>query len=642
LKKNIFSAIIILCLKFDVLLSQSSDSSQVTPPIKISSFNQAAFISRYASIYCDSSAAHGFKEVDVSLFKKPIENFYNGVTLKEVRYPYYLSFEVMNDTKDSASLSLWIDPLPSINVASTSRNGKIIQEITPQTIKHFLIRRDYYTLTLLPGQVQRYVLRLKNIENPNCHFSVWVCLSSQNEDFYFKNLGYSSASVLVECLFLGMMLIMLVYSLAKFISIGGREYLCYAGYIFLFSIYYWIKLAEALTLQAFAIPVLHNFLYKSSQACAYAVYYLFAQNFLNTKQEYPRAHKIITYLIWFILSYVMIDFTFSYAPNWLVLQWKLWDIMRIILVLTGLSITITFAFIGNKLSQYLVIGGSILAIFAFLAMLFTVYPSLSDNFSYPFDSPIFFFQLGILIELIFFTLGLGYKHKRDEVEKLEAQEALKLEIEKQKVRQLNAMAEIQEKERTRVAKDLHDGLGSMLSGIKMSLSNMKGNAVMTNENVQVFERSLNMLDNSIHELKRVAHNLMPETLVKFGLAAALKDFTDFINQSNVLKAIFQQVGKEQRLTSSNELALYRLANELINNALRHAAATELIIQLHYENNSVTLTVQDNGKGFDPVILKHTKGSGWPNIRSRVEYLGGVMDIDAKPGEGSAITIRIPI
>lgn len=642
MKKNIFTAIIILCAKFNVLLSQSSDSSQVTSPLKISSFHQAEFISRYALVYCDSTAAADFKEVDLSLFKKPPENFYNGVTLKEVKYPYYFLFEVVNDTKDSASISLWIDPLPSIYAASVSDKGEVIQELKPETITDHIIRRDYYPLTLIPGQTQRYVLRLKNIENPFCYFSIWISRSGDNEDFYLRNLGYTSGTVLIECIFLGMILVMLVYSFAKFISIGGREYLYYAGYIFFFSIYFWIKLADTLTLHAFAVPFVHNFLYKSSQACAYAVYYLFVQNFLNTKKEYPRAHKIFTHMTWFILYYVAIDFVLSYMPNWLSFQWMLWDIMRIILIITGLSITITFAFIGNKLSQYLVIGGSILAIFGFLSMLFTLYPSLNENFFYPFDSALEFFQLGIILELIFFTLGLGYKHKRDEVEKLEAQEALKLEIEKQKVRQLNAMAEMQEKERTRVAKDLHDGLGSMLSGIKMSLSNMKGNAVMTNENVQVFERSLNMLDNSIHELRRVAHNLMPETLVKFGLSAALKDFTDFINQSNVLKAIFQQVGEEHRLASSTELAVYRLANELINNALRHAAATELIIQLHYETSSVTLTVQDNGRGFNPEILKQTHGSGWPNIRSRVEYLNGALDIDAKPGEGSAIIIRIPL
>jgi signal transduction histidine kinase len=644
LKKSILLAIvIILCQKFDLSYSQTSDSSEWAAPIRISSLKKAESISPYILVYQDSTISSDFKIIDTALFKKPSKRFFDeAVALSEVKYPIYISLKIINDTKDSASIFLWIEPLPSIKVTNVSADGKIIKEMEPEIFKGYIINRDYYKLTLLPKQKQRYVLRLKRLEKPFQYLNAWILPTTQAEDFHYKRLGYLVPGLLIRVTFLGVLLIMLVYSLANFISIGGREYFYYSSYIFFFVIYYSLRLTSELELKSFAFPMVHNFLYKSSQACAYAVYYVFAQKFLNTKEEYPRAHAITTFLKWFLFSYVVIDFLLSFFPNLLLLQWKLWDVMRILLMLSGLSITITFAFIGNKLSQYLVIGGSFLAVFAGLSMLFTAYPSWIEGFPYILRAPLSYFQIGILIELIFFSLGLGYKHKRDEVEKLEAQEALKLEIEKQKVKQLNNMAEIQEKERTRVAKDLHDGLGSMLSGIKMSLSNMKGNAVMTSDNVQVFERSLNMLDNSIRELKRVAHNLMPEALIKFGLAAALKDFTDFINQSNVLKAIFQQVGEERRLETSTELAVYRLANELINNALRHAAATELIIQLHYESDSLMLTVQDNGKGFDPAILKQTIGSGWPNIRSRIEYLKGTLDIDTKPGHGTGVTIRVPL
>lgn len=249
-------------------------------------------------------------------------------------------------------------------------------------------------------------------------------------------------------------------------------------------------------------------------------------------------------------------------------------------------------------------------------------------------------MVSLVVVLVFLFFFSWYRSAKQEKELAQLKIA---ELEKDKQLTLaDALVKGQEEERTRVAKDLHDGLGSMLSGIKMSLSTMKGNAITTHENVQLFERALNMLDNSIRELRRVAHNLMPEALVKFGLTAALKDFTDFINQSNIIKAIFQQVGEERRLDSNLELSVYRLANELINNALRHAAATELIIQLHYEPASLTLTVQDNGRGFDTALLNQTTGAGWPNIRSRVAYFKGSIDIDTKSGEGTAVSIFIPV
>jgi two-component system NarL family sensor kinase len=206
----------------------------------------------------------------------------------------------------------------------------------------------------------------------------------------------------------------------------------------------------------------------------------------------------------------------------------------------------------------------------------------------------------------------------------------------------NAVVKSQEEERSRIAKDLHDGVGGMLSGIKLTLNTMKGNVMMSQEQAQVFERSLDMIDHSIKELRHVSHNLMPETLVKFGLSAALKDFSDFINQSNAIKAIFQQVGTERRLDANAELLIYRIVNELINNALKHANASEIIIQIHFESQMLTLTIEDNGKGFDKEILKVSKGLGWANIKSRVDYLGGTLDVNTSPGQGTAISITIPL
>src|SRR5690606_25407219 len=100
----------------------------------------------------------------------------------------------------------------------------------------------------------------------------------------------------------------------------------------------------------------------------------------------------------------------------------------------------------------------------------------------------------------------------------------------------------EEQERTRLAQDLHDGLGGMLSGIKYSFNTIKGNVVMTKENQQAFERSMDMLDSSIHEMRRVAHNMMPEVLLKFGLDTALKDFCNDISKTGVLQISYQSLG----------------------------------------------------------------------------------------------------
>jgi signal transduction histidine kinase len=211
----------------------------------------------------------------------------------------------------------------------------------------------------------------------------------------------------------------------------------------------------------------------------------------------------------------------------------------------------------------------------------------------------------------------------------------------EKDRQLLATQSVlqgEETERSRMARDLHDGLGGLLSGVKLSLSSMKGNVFLSSGNVEKFDHALGLLDTSIRELRRVAHNMMPEVLVKFGLNEALSDFCNSINNQSV-QIHYQFYGIEKRIDSSYEINTYRIAQELINNALKHSLSSDLMVQLIQEEHRVHLTVQDNGKGFDTGILNNPDGTGIINIKSRVESLKGRYDIFSEPGKGTEISVE---
>ena len=201
-----------------------------------------------------------------------------------------------------------------------------------------------------------------------------------------------------------------------------------------------------------------------------------------------------------------------------------------------------------------------------------------------------------------------------------------------------AVLQGEETERSRLARDLHDGLGGLLSGIKLTLSNMKGNVVLESGSVSQFDKALGMLDCSIRELRRVAHNMMPEALVKFGLKDALCDFCISLDNKE-MQINFQCFGIEKRFDQKLEIGLYRIAQELINNAFKHSQATDLMVQLIQEENRVSLTVQDNGKGFHAHILRTSKGAGIANIRSRVESLNGRFDLVSQPNDGTEINVE---
>ena len=164
---------------------------------------------------------------------------------------------------------------------------------------------------------------------------------------------------------------------------------------------------------------------------------------------------------------------------------------------------------------------------------------------------------------------------------------------------------------------------------------------MTPDNQQAFERSMDMLDSSIKEMRRVAHNMMPEALVKFGLDTALKDFCNEINQNGIVKIDYQSIEMENaEIDQTTAINIYRIVQELINNILKHASAKSAFVQVTNTNGQLSVTVEDDGKGFDTSILTLEKGMGWNNIQSRIKFLNGKIDVQSDPGKGTSIHFEL--
>ena len=252
--------------------------------------------------------------------------------------------------------------------------------------------------------------------------------------------------------------------------------------------------------------------------------------------------------------------------------------------------------------------------------------------------------IGSAVGLILISL-LGYRNFKNkqkvatQQQELQQQKITELEKDKQ-LFAIDAMLKGQEEERSRIAKDLHDGLGGMLSGVKLSFVNMKENMVMDAESVSTFENSILQLDNTIAELRKVAHNLMPEALVKFGLKNAVLDYCNAMQLSSKTKIIFEQMGIERQLSNTADLYIYRIIQELINNAIKHAAPNQILVQLTKTTDKILLTVEDNGKGFNTEQLQFAKGIGMKNIHQRVNYFKGKMDITSQSAEGTSVNIEL--
>lgn len=241
----------------------------------------------------------------------------------------------------------------------------------------------------------------------------------------------------------------------------------------------------------------------------------------------------------------------------------------------------------------------------------------------------------------FRTLTQRRKITQQELD-LKVQKIRELEKDRQLVAQ-QAVMQGEEKERSRLARDLHDGLGGLLSGVKLTLTNLKSNYILSRENVDQFNQALTLLDSSIKEMRRISHNMMPEALIKFGLKDALQDFVDRVGKDNNSQNIsFRFFGEYKRLETTLETTLYRIAMELVNNAIKHSGAGEIGLQVIQESNRIHLSVYDNGKGFDINKLKDVKSAGLQNIRARVQSFKGRIDVDSVPGQGTEIGVEFKL
>lgn len=214
-------------------------------------------------------------------------------------------------------------------------------------------------------------------------------------------------------------------------------------------------------------------------------------------------------------------------------------------------------------------------------------------------------------------------------------------LKQQEIRSLDAMMQGQEKERERIAKDLHDRLGSMLSAIKLQFSALEGRiAEMESQQKEQYQRVFHLLDDAVTEVRRISHDMVRGTLTQFGLQGALEDLRSAIEVPGKLQVELNVFGLEQRLDQKLEIAVYRMVQEMVSNALKHARADHLSVQITRSAAMLNLIVEDNGRGFDPAAA--SEGMGMGNIRARAAEFGGSVQVDSKAGRGTSITVDIPL
>jgi signal transduction histidine kinase len=240
--------------------------------------------------------------------------------------------------------------------------------------------------------------------------------------------------------------------------------------------------------------------------------------------------------------------------------------------------------------------------------------------------------VAILGSLLFYTKRQANQKAQFDAEKL------KLQTEK-----TSAIVEAEEHERIRLAKELHDGVGPMLSLAKFQLENAisqtKFNSI---EQESLFQNTNTMIDDAAREIRTVSHDLMPNALLMQGLVSAIREFVNRLSLSGKVKVSLDVANLDERLPQLTETVLYRVLQELVGNVIKHSDATSVQIQLVRHENELTMMIEDNGKGFDTSQMPIFKGIGLKNIISRIDFLNGKVNFDSSPNRGTTVIVEVPI
>ncbi len=207
---------------------------------------------------------------------------------------------------------------------------------------------------------------------------------------------------------------------------------------------------------------------------------------------------------------------------------------------------------------------------------------------------------------------------------------------------MQAIIATEESERQRIARDLHDSVSQTMSAAKINLS-IIGSEIpfKDNEQRQRFERIVGMVDDGFKEVRTISHNMMPWALHKAGLAKVISQFIGNVENGTISFNFFSK-GFDEPFNEQLELILYRVLQESVNNVIKHAGADRVDIALIKDESSISLTIEDNGRGFDVNHPNFKAGMGLGNLRSRINFLKGKVEVDSKPGKGALVSVYIPI
>ncbi|MFC0603465.1 sensor histidine kinase [Winogradskyella pulchriflava] len=583
---------------------------------------QCLMAQKIDTLYVNSN----FKEANLKTF-----SIINNGQLTDKRSFFYFSFNNELNTVDFVIK----------NVDSSSKNlilefsNALIREITLYKLENNVLTQhnkagidfpiskkpNEHRLFAFPIQLEHleigvFRLELKKESGKPLVTSALV----KSESFFNKQ---SSGQLIFIGLYYGISFLSVLFSLFVFFVLKKARYLIYAFYIVFLGLF--ISSYTGLFSQLFLndTDIFNKYRhYVLFSEISLLLFIIFSQKILEANIYMPRLKRVVDILLVVLVSIrLLIHFVFTdLFEQYVTIFMNLWYGVFLIMVLLITAEIILFFKTNFKRSSLFAIAYIFMITGVCITILYHSYGLINTTV---YGLPVIFYSSFLEILFLTFTVVLMVKDIYDERNSLSE----KIVIEEKK--NLTAFIKGEDKERKRISKELHDNIGSQLSYLKRFVADKFKDSDVNSA-----------IDTICNDVRNLSHEISPSDLKLIGFKNAVSDLTDSLSSQTSLSVDFNSYHFPERLEENTEVQLYRVVQETLNNILKHAEATQIDVQLIGHDSYATITIEDDGKGFDTKTKE--KGLGLKNISSRVQQIGGKLEIDSKINKGTSILITIPL
>lgn len=624
--------ILLICNGWFQGLIAQEDSTTL---IKASEISSTRYLRDVETAYVD-------KEFDVETGGKSIP-FINGlankgiVGINNINKKAVARFTIINDADTSRVFYFFPGFFFEDSRLYQLEDEKLVPlpSVAPDVKDNAAIRE----ISLKAGDTATFIAEAIQVKTYNNRFTPRLI----NPLYLEAHLGQLHNSNKIEAfityIFCGLLLMMILFSIATYSQGGNKEFLYYAGYAFFLGFMLFTKPHYNLRSDEMTF-FFEGYLDFILQCIGICFYMAFMMRFLATKQKYPFLHGLYKYSIIGLLLAMVVFTWFHYGTDNFFLENLVENYITKGLLLVLMVVFLVYAHNrwSDQLLRYLFWGNLLYLIFAIISLGLILAPSLRQMLPGVFRSALLYYEIGIFLELVFFLMGLAYKNRRQIIEQTKEKERLKIENEKKELEKQLAVMAAHQDERNRISADMHDELGSGMTTIRL-MSEIAKNKMKDQVPVEI-EKISHSANDLLNKMNAIIWSMNSDNDTLDSLISYLRSYAlEYMEGTPIrCKVITPEFIEKKDITGDKRRNIFLCVKETLNNALKHSQATEMKIEIE-ANGLLRIRISDNGKGVDLDNVRQF-GNGLKNIARRMERIGGNFKIGKK--DGTITILELPL